>query len=91
MFSFCRTRPHKCIGCDKAFKHKNHLMEHCRLHSGEKPFQCPKCKIRSKRIASDIWYIGMAFQRKKMTMIRQVMFVLESLVAVRNYRQRSRN
>lgn len=39
-------RPHKCDVCPKAFKHKHHLTEHKRLHSGEKPFQCSKCMKR---------------------------------------------
>ncbi|KAJ8961599.1 hypothetical protein NQ314_005916 [Rhamnusium bicolor] len=39
-------RPHKCDECPKAFKHKHHLTEHKRLHSGEKPFQCSKCLKR---------------------------------------------
>lgn len=41
-----QLRPHKCEECGKAFKHKHHLKEHKRLHSGEKPFQCCKCLKR---------------------------------------------
>lgn len=43
---FSDQRPHKCDVCPKAFKHKHHLTEHKRLHSGEKPFQCSKCMKR---------------------------------------------
>ena len=36
-------RPHQCDTCDKAFKLKHHLIEHKRLHTGDKPYQCKKC------------------------------------------------
>lgn len=45
-FSLPDQRPHQCDVCEKAFKHKHHLVEHKRLHSGEKPFECKKCLKR---------------------------------------------
>ncbi|KAI1892426.1 hypothetical protein AGOR_G00133230 [Albula goreensis] len=40
------NRKFACTQCGKAFKHKHHLKEHLRIHSGDKPYKCPTCMKR---------------------------------------------
>jgi zinc finger homeobox protein 1/2 len=59
---FLGVRPFVCDVCTKAFKHKHHLAEHRRLHTGEKPFQCTKC---FKRFS----HSGKRFQKQRILFI----------------------
>lgn len=34
---------HPCTFCTKEFDHAAHLIQHIRVHTGEKPFKCPLC------------------------------------------------
>ncbi|CAF0791393.1 unnamed protein product [Didymodactylos carnosus] len=46
-------RRYQCKTCAKKFKHKHHLKEHVRLHTGEKPYNCDKCGKRFSH--SGLW------------------------------------
>ena len=37
------AKPHVCGFCLKPFRQRYHLIQHQRLHTGERPFQCSTC------------------------------------------------
>ncbi|KAK3869711.1 hypothetical protein Pcinc_025004 [Petrolisthes cinctipes] len=49
------TSSHKasfvCTVCQKPFNHKGNFLKHYRTHTGEKPFQCPKCPYKATQKA----------------------------------------
>lgn len=55
-------RRYECLTCSKRFKHKHHLKEHERLHTGEKPYTCDKCGKRFSHSGSYSQHIN---QRNK--------------------------
>ncbi|XP_027705402.1 zinc finger protein 300-like, partial [Vombatus ursinus] len=40
---FTGNKPLECSECGKAFRSKNHLALHQRIHTGEKPYKCSVC------------------------------------------------
>lgn len=43
------ARRYACRACGRSFKKKDHVKEHFRMHTGEKPFMCPLCLKRFTR------------------------------------------
>ena len=44
-----RPKSFVCAECDRTFKRQGLLDRHQRVHSGERPFKCPHCGVRSTR------------------------------------------
>lgn len=45
-------KPYSCSACNYRCKQKSHIVQHVRIHTGEKPFKCSFCDLRSSRQAN---------------------------------------
>ena len=43
MLTHTKVRDYECDICKKKFLRKDHLVQHFRLHLGEKPYGCAEC------------------------------------------------
>ena len=43
MLTHSKVKVHECDICKKKFTQKSHLVDHFRIHLGEKPYGCAEC------------------------------------------------
>lgn len=44
-------KPHQCQQCLKSFSSNHQLVQHIRVHTGEKPYKCTYCDRRFKQLS----------------------------------------
>lgn len=44
-------KPHQCQQCMKSFSSNHQLVQHIRVHTGEKPYKCSYCDRRFKQLS----------------------------------------
>jgi uncharacterized Zn-finger protein len=45
------VKPHQCQQCLKSFSSNHQLVQHIRVHTGEKPYKCSSCDRRFKQLS----------------------------------------
>jgi uncharacterized Zn-finger protein len=45
------VKPHQCQQCLKSFSSNHQLVQHIRVHTGEKPYKCSYCERRFKQLS----------------------------------------
>ncbi|XP_024941040.1 uncharacterized protein LOC107268009 isoform X3 [Cephus cinctus] len=51
MISGNEIKPHQCQQCLKSFSSNHQLVQHIRVHTGEKPYKCSYCDRRFKQLS----------------------------------------